>query len=789
MDVLKRFQIPFLRCIFGMVIFATIAGCGGGGDDSSGAGYQPGSQPKREPIVGGTVSAPSTKTFINASSASNIRVNPSALSANSALTGAVLVPDGTVVELAKLDAYANIVEIISSTKTADGKYSFDLDELGIGYASNLIVRVLNESTFEQMRAFLTYGVVDIDPVTEATIRLLASEEWLGETSGIDLEDLSTLDLTRITAANQLVVRMLNLAVQTDVETTVNGVMAAMPAYYRANHHGFSEYGGDSEAGPGDIGGYFPTALGIEWTYAVTESERGIRGSSNYAKYVRTTRQAGNIYSEPTTVFEETNSLGSRTHERFLTSMRNQLAESEYWGQDENVTEAWHSPYPASFFPPVVGFTRDQFDDALGVPDIDGDEYFDSNYNRSGSDLTVLGFETIGVPAGTFSDVLKVKTVRIIERENSDGTVHPLDESSVIEWYAPGVGLIKKVSQTRAGGYAGSLRTTTEILSAVSGIQLPAGNAITLVPVRANGIVYDKFRDRIYASVPSTGGRTGNTITVINPNTAQIESSTPVGPDPGALALSRDGSRLYVGLNGSESIRTVKANTMEPGMQFELGKDHLGRALIAHEIEVSPDDASVIAVSKVLGNDRYTHAGVTIFDDGIKRLNESGGWGSIKLYKTIEFSDRGDTLYGLSVIFGEIYFSIAKVDESGLASSETSQLMLSRYAQLKFDRDQIFTTFGELIDPRSKSLTGKFDLDRIEDCNAYTLVEPEVVLSRVFFLTCDAQLRVYDLDTFQLLSTLEIPYPGRSHSLVRVGKNKIAFASEGNIYLIDLLLMN
>ena len=47
---------------------------------------------------------------------------------------------------------------------------------------------------------------------------------------------------------------------------------------------------------------------------------------------------------------------------------------------------------------------------------------------------------------------------------------------------------------------------------------------------------------------------GNTVVIIDPASASIESSVLVGSEPGKLALSDDDEVLYVGLDGANAVR-------------------------------------------------------------------------------------------------------------------------------------------------------------------------------------------------------------------------------------------
>src|SRR6266849_1799221 len=92
----------------------------------------------------------------------------------------------------------------------------------------------------------------------------------------------------------------------------------------------------------------------------------------------------------------------------------------------------------------------------------------------------------------------------------------------------------------------------------------AAGADTVHPVSlaTNDLVYDPGTRRIYASVPSSAGANGNSITAIDPVTGAIGPSVFIGSEPGKLALSDDGRYLYVALDGAAAVRRFNLATQK-----------------------------------------------------------------------------------------------------------------------------------------------------------------------------------------------------------------------------------
>lgn len=92
-----------------------------------------------------------------------------------------------------------------------------------------------------------------------------------------------------------------------------------------------------------------------------------------------------------------------------------------------------------------------------------------------------------------------------------------------------------------------------------------------VPILANNLIYNPSNQLLYASVPSADGPTyGNSIVSIDPATGALGNPIWVGSEPNHLALSSDGTTLWVGLDGAGAVREVNLVTQTAGLQFGLG---------------------------------------------------------------------------------------------------------------------------------------------------------------------------------------------------------------------------
>ena len=103
-----------------------------------------------------------------------------------------------------------------------------------------------------------------------------------------------------------------------------------------------------------------------------------------------------------------------------------------------------------------------------------------------------------------------------------------------------------------------------------------------MPFAANDVVYSPTTKMLYASVPSSAGSKGNSITPIDPATGTIGSSVFIGSEPNKLALSDNGTTLYTSLDGAFAIRRFDTVTQTAGSQFPIGADSFFGVYVATE---------------------------------------------------------------------------------------------------------------------------------------------------------------------------------------------------------------
>jgi hypothetical protein len=151
-----------------------------------------------------------------------------------------------------------------------------------------------------------------------------------------------------------------------------------------------------------------------------------------------------------------------------------------------------------------------------------------------------------------------------------------------------------------------------------------GCKFTTVEAYGRDMVHDPTRNLIYVASHASAPVHPSSIIVVDAATGAVLSSVPVGNDPQSLALSDDGSALWVGLLGEGRVRRLTPGaTLVPGPAYSLPKLlTTGEASAPISVAVLPGHRrrSPSACKGTGSADYYGRRAVFILDDGQPRAN-------------------------------------------------------------------------------------------------------------------------------------------------------------------------
>jgi len=294
-------------------------------------------------------------------------------------------------------------------------------------------------------------------------------------------------------------------------------------------------------------------------------------------------------------------------------------------------------------------------------------------------------------------------------------------------------------------------------------------------LKLTDLVTDPVRQVVYASVPPGVSSWANNVIAIDPATKSILWSLLVGTDPRQLAVSQDGSRLYVALWGSASVRVIDPAQRRGCMDFSLGAVNSYGALQAVDMDVLPGKPEVLVVSTRRTGVSPGFGGVYVFDHGSSRpLRTAGHSGASSL------AVASDTMaYGHNNNDTGFQFYALTISDQGIEKQvEYDGLFSYFYTELVYSSGRVYATSGEVIDPGPPvKLAGNF--------NAKGKLAVDPALGRLYVLRANNLISVYRTSTLAWLK--DISLTGNSGTdgtrIVRWGEDGLAALIGGKAVIV------
>jgi trimeric autotransporter adhesin len=245
---------------------------------------------------------------------------------------------------------------------------------------------------------------------------------------------------------------------------------------------------------------------------------------------------------------------------------------------------------------------------------------------------------------------------------------------------------------------GSITATTP---APGGGTSSAAAFTSYIPLVNNSMVYNPVNGLLYVSVPSSAGTPyGDSVVSVDPATGAIGTPIPVGAEPNKLAISSDGTILWVGLDGAAAVRQVNLTTNTAGLQFSLGGNTgiYNNPYTALALAALPGSPNSVIVS--------ASPGIAIYDNGVRRgpaptnnyLNNGGNALQVDGSKSEIYVAASNTYYVYTYNSGGVT----------LRTTATTGTYSGYYNDdLQAIGGRIYTDTGHVYDVESGSLLGTF----------------------------------------------------------------------------------
>ncbi|WP_420125687.1 IPT/TIG domain-containing protein [Longimicrobium sp.] len=288
-------------------------------------------------------------------------------------------------------------------------------------------------------------------------------------------------------------------------------------------------------------------------------------------------------------------------------------------------------------------------------------------------------------------------------------------------------------------------------------------------VSAVDMVYDPHSRRLYASLGPEGTRNSR-ILAIDPETGTVVDSVMLFDEPASLAVSEDGSALWVELNGTREIRRVALPSLTPGASFSLGEDN------AAEIHPMPGRPGTVAVLLERPGASPGYRGIAIYDDGVRRaLVGPDFFGS----NTIAWGEDPTVLYGADAASSDHRFYTYRVDAAGVREVRMTPLLSYTDMRIRFASGRVYGSNGAVIDADRHERVGAFE-GQSSQAGFIFRADPE--LGRAFYVH-EGRFTAYDMNTFQSLGSFAVSDGGTEHpSVSRL--RLVRWAADGLAYRLQ-----
>ena len=306
------------------------------------------------------------------------------------------------------------------------------------------------------------------------------------------------------------------------------------------------------------------------------------------------------------------------------------------------------------------------------------------------------------------------------------------------------------------------------------------------PFRVNDAVYDRTRDVVFATTPSSQGDTlGNRLLEINPSDGTVLNSTVVGSEPNKLAISSDGSRIYIGIDGDPGVRLYTPDTGTLGAIAPLS-DSDGPA-VAEDIAVSPGFPDSVVVSRGDGIlEVFNVAGTMLTSTFSQPLT---GFGTndnlVSFVNTNTLFTYNNSNSGSEGMLYDFDGQTLTLDIS------QNRVVTGANIEVETGSDgQIYFTNGLVLDSSDLLAEGTFNTG-LEGRSA--VVEPVPALGLTYFAgpatsqTGIVTLSVFDSETFLLIDSVEVSgirTGDAGGELIAAGENRLVLITQERFFGFD-----
>jgi uncharacterized repeat protein (TIGR01451 family) len=257
-----------------------------------------------------------------------------------------------------------------------------------------------------------------------------------------------------------------------------------------------------------------------------------------------------------------------------------------------------------------------------------------------------------------------------------------------------------------------------------------------------------------------------------------------------MALSTDGTQLFVGIDGAGAVAQINLVTGQAVNQFQLGGgpgiyNAPYTAVYMAAVPGLPDSVAVVTSGAINGSR------VTIFDSGVARTGSTvTGIGQGPL----SFGSSASTLY-----LGSNYVYALTIGPTGITSATNLASQSSTASWIQYDNGSLYLSNGQVLNAATGAINGTFYTTGSTQANGPAVSDSSLgkAFVAVANFSSNAAVYIFDETSFNLLGNIPVNdlgtagYPTNFRKIVRWGQNGIAvaavpsaFTSNNQIYIFQ-----
>jgi hypothetical protein len=278
----------------------------------------------------------------------------------------------------------------------------------------------------------------------------------------------------------------------------------------------------------------------------------------------------------------------------------------------------------------------------------------------------------------------------------------------------------------------------------------------------NDAVYSTSTKRAYFSVAAIAEDYSNHLVEFDLETGGVSRSIALKGEAGKLAISNDGSVIYLGYTGIYELERIETETLTLSTTLDIGG-------FAKEIAISPASNNIVAVTY-----HNELAGMKFFNSG-EEQRVKGDWNSRTDH--VKFNASGSRLYTYLDRSTNYGVGVLSIEPTGPVFMKNLDNFTYVPSDIDVFGDVLYTGFGQVIDPETAEILGTNT--NVTGYIARKLA-PLVTAKQDYTYIYAKYLQVYDKDRFTYLGSFDPALKGNFLRLLNIGSDKFAFVTDTGI---------